>query len=118
MHRIASGGLLNLRQQRFRIAYKKIAHVVAILELGLQEFNWATNRVALQLHDAPVERSAAIHRRKKAECALPSDVCSLDCIAARKNGQQRQNGTTRKIRVPQLAACFTDYRAKPEINFL
>ena len=39
MHRIAGDRLLDLRQQRLRVAHEEIAHVLAVLEFILQQLD-------------------------------------------------------------------------------
>ena len=61
MHRVACGRLLDLRQHRFRVAHEQIAHVLAVLEFILQQLDGTADRMAFELHDAPVEGDAAVY---------------------------------------------------------
>jgi hypothetical protein len=86
MHGIACDRLLHLRQQRLRIADEQVAHVFAVLEFGLQYFDRASDRAALQLHYAPIERDPAVHSREEAECSFTPYVSGLDSRAILQNG--------------------------------
>ena len=85
VHRIARDRLLDLRKQRLRITDKEIAHVLATLELILQQFDRAANRMARELHNAAVEGDPAVHCGEKAKRAFPPYVGSLDRGAILQN---------------------------------
>jgi hypothetical protein len=55
VQRIARDGLLNLRQQRFRVTDKKVADVFTVLEFRLQQFDRTADHAAFELHQASVE---------------------------------------------------------------
>src|SRR3984893_4679514 len=86
MHGIACDRLLNLRQQRLRIADEEIAHVFTALEFRLQQFNRTSNYATLQLHKASIKGDATVHGRKEAECSFAPYVCGLNCGAVLQNG--------------------------------
>ena len=75
---IASDSLLDLRQQRFRIADEEIADVFAVLEFQLQQFDGTANHAALQLHNAPIEGGPAVHGGEQTECPLAPYVRRLN----------------------------------------
>ena len=118
MHGIARDSLLNLRQQRLRIADEEIAHVFAALEFRLQQFDRAANHAALQLHKTSIEGDAAVHGREEAECSFAPDVCGLNCRAVLQNGQQREDGALREIGVLEEAARLADDGTKLELDRL
>jgi len=78
VHGIAGDGLLDLGPQRLRIADEQIAHVLAVLEFGLQQFDRATNHVALQLHNASIEGHPAVHGREQTERPFAPDIGGLN----------------------------------------
>src|SRR5450432_639125 len=118
MHRIARDSLLNLCQQRLRIADEEIAHVLALLELRLQQFDRAANHVTLELHKTSIKRNSAVHRSEQAERPFASDVCSLDCGAVLQNGQQREDGALREIGVLEKPARIANDSTKLEYDRL
>jgi hypothetical protein len=115
---MAGDGLLDLGQQRLRIADEQIAHVLAVLEFGLQQFDRATNHVALQLHNASIEGHPAVHGREQTERPFAPDIGGFNGRAVFQNGQQRENGTLRKISVLQQTARFADDGAELELDRL
>ncbi len=76
------------------------------------------DRMALKLHDAPVEGDAAVHGGEQAERAFSADISGLDRRAISQHGQQRQHGTLRKISVLKKASRVADHIAKPKIDGL
>ena len=65
MQGVAGNSLLNLRQQRFRVADEEIANVFAILEFRSQYLDRAADHATFHLHQAPIERDATIHGGEK-----------------------------------------------------
>src|ERR1700730_19247633 len=61
MHGIARDCLLNLRQQRLRIADEKIAYVLASLEFRSQNVARDAKQTTFQLHETSIEGGAAVH---------------------------------------------------------
>src|ERR1700730_7664647 len=86
MQGIARDRLLNLRQQRLRIADEEIAHVFTAFEFRLQQLDRTANYATLQLPKASIKGDATVHGRKEAECSFAPDVCGLNCRAVLQNG--------------------------------
>ena len=116
MHGIASDRLLDLRQQRFRIANEEITDVFAVLEFGLQQFDWAAGHVALQLNNASIKRNPAVHCREEAKSSFAPYVCGLKGRAVFQNGQKREDRALRKISVFEKAASFADDGPELKLN--
>ena len=114
MHRVACDCLLDLRQQRLRVAHEQIAHVLAVLEFILQQLDGTADRMTLELHNATVKGDATIHGGEQAKRTLAADIRGLDRRAIFQHGQQRQHGTLRKIGVLEQASGVADHIAKLE----
>jgi hypothetical protein len=89
MQGIAGDGLLDLRQQRLRVADEEIANMLTALEFGSQDLDRTADHRALHLDKASIKRHPAIHGREEPECSFPPYVCRLDCRAVLQDGQQR-----------------------------
>src|SRR5476651_2467277 len=86
MQGIARDSLLNLCQQRLRIADEEIAYVFAALEFRSQQFDRAANHAALQLHKTSIKGDTAVHCREESEGSFAPYVCGLNCGAVLQNG--------------------------------
>ena len=114
MHGIARDSLLNLRQQRLRIADEEIAHVFAAFEFRLQQFYRAANNATLQLHKTSIKRDPAVRGCEQAEGSFAPNVCGFDCRAVLQNSQQRKDSTLREI--PPLPSPLAPRRPRPNLH--
>jgi len=118
MHGITSDSLLNLGQQRLRIADEEVPHVFAAFEFRLQQLDRAANHAALQLHKTSIKGDATVHGREKSECTLAPYVRGLNCRAVLQNRQKREDGALREIGVLEEAARLADDVTKLELDRL
>ena len=88
--------------------------MLAVPEFMLQQFNGTSDRVALKLHDASIKGDPAVHGGEEAERAFASDVGGLDRGAVLEDGQQRQDGTLRKVGVLVETSGISDLIAELE----
>ena len=87
MHGIACDCLLDLGQQRLGITHEEIAHMLAVAEFCLQQFNRAARHVAFQLHDTAIEGHPAVHRGEQTKRAFATNVCSFNGRPVFQDGQ-------------------------------
>src|ERR1700730_44578 len=88
MHGIARDCLLNLSQQRLRIADEEIANVLASLEFRAQNLARDAKQSAFQLHETSIEGGAAVHGREETKRTFTPDVRRLNRHPVLQNCQQ------------------------------
>ena len=72
--------------------------------------------ISFQLHNALIERHAAIHCSKQPKSSFAADIGGLDCRSVLHHSQERENAPLRKIGMAEQTAGIANDGTKLQVN--